>query len=738
MWPFGRSEGKERPTLMPESDLEIFNRDIGVGNVVKRRPGDSVSGVVTECTTCVDLLPPSPWPWLTPQHLPAGPPRPKSILSDIPIRELVRPNTFAADQFVTMRDWIGQVRDVWVDVTIQLKNGSVVTLEDSEEITWPRPEDVTPSVGDFIQTKKGNLRRGKWIFGAFDPNVDPSGYVLEVSAFYLEVEWLCQRYGNAGTSEPHPPSELQREYLETEDLRLYDAGDAHQTGAGDLSKTSIGSLQVHAGDKVRFRDQHDANSRYKHNMRPCETDGSQSVAEIVPRHKTLGYDLNVLTVFKVHTRIKVLWQDLSEAEGASTDFVPSLDLDDDEENVWPGDLVSTRETSDTADAIYVPSHVGIVQRVNSRDRVAQVRWFCGSVSFTGRDHSILLPGSYTGELQSNLETVSLYDITTTSLARTVGDLVTFTPAPLVSEGEIIDDMRGREYALVQTLLNSPSSNRDWVGEVVHLGLDGLLTIRLGASCNIREVRVPWECTYIAYGANDDESDDDEDDEADVGSGDSLWSRTGAASPEEQYPGVWFDEATGDGINDEQEAGWTTDEEGNVEEDDAKEDGNDAKEDGKEDEDGDGDTVMGDDPILLQVLDKSPSLSFSYAAMFPPSSRTGHAVSKPVAFDVLEEPPPSDHHFFDRGGESSLNGQRMRRIQKEHRILDASLPDGVWIRTWETATDLMRVLILGPLDTPYEYAPFVIDLHLDASFPTQPPKAFFHSWTQGGGPINPNL
>jgi len=52
--------------------------------------------------------------------------------------------------------------------------------------------------------------------------------------------------------------------------------------------------------------------------------------------------------------------------------------------------------------------------------------------------------------------------------------------------------------------------------------------------------------------------------------------------------------------------------------------------------------------------------------------------------------------------------------------------------------LLRCLIIGPRDTPYENAPFLIDLYLPDRFPAEPPQAHFHSWTSGLGRINPNL
>jgi len=51
---------------------------------------------------------------------------------------------------------------------------------------------------------------------------------------------------------------------------------------------------------------------------------------------------------------------------------------------------------------------------------------------------------------------------------------------------------------------------------------------------------------------------------------------------------------------------------------------------------------------------------------------------------------------------------------------------------------MSCLIIGPKDTPYEKAPFLIDIYLPERFPDEPPTAHFHSWTSGLGRINPNL
>ena len=108
---------------------------------------------------------------------------------------------------------------------------------------------------------------------------------------------------------------------------------------------------------------------------------------------------------------------------------------------------------------------------------------------------------------------------------------------------------------------------------------------------------------------------------------------------------------------------------------------------------------------------------------------------PEPFAILEGA-PDDHHFTSTS--RPLTASLMRRIAKENEIIQQSLPDGVFVRTWESRLDLLRVLIVGPHDTPYEFAPFIFDLQYGAQFPTSPPSAFFHSWTGNLGRVNPNL
>ena len=51
-------------------------------------------------------------------------------------------------------------------------------------------------------------------------------------------------------------------------------------------------------------------------------------------------------------------------------------------------------------------------------------------------------------------------------------------------------------------------------------------------------------------------------------------------------------------------------------------------------------------------------------------------------------------------------------------------------------DILRVMITGPVDTPYEHGLFVFDVRLPQDYPASPP--LFHYLSQCSGRLNPNL
>lgn len=82
--------------------------------------------------------------------------------------------------------------------------------------------------------------------------------------------------------------------------------------------------------------------------------------------------------------------------------------------------------------------------------------------------------------------------------------------------------------------------------------------------------------------------------------------------------------------------------------------------------------------------------------------------------------------------------RMSRIMQELARLQSSLPDGIFVRYASTRPDIMKFLITGPRDTPYENGLFEFDMLCGPKFPQEPPQVEFR--TTGGGWVefNPNL
>lgn len=110
-------------------------------------------------------------------------------------------------------------------------------------------------------------------------------------------------------------------------------------------------------------------------------------------------------------------------------------------------------------------------------------------------------------------------------------------------------------------------------------------------------------------------------------------------------------------------------------------------------------------------------------------------------DVDDEKIFHQHHFS--GPAATLAGGqaprgRMRRLIQEVSTLKTSLPDGIFIRHGSSRLDVMKVLIIGPKGTPYEYGLFSFDLYCPLEYPDKPPQMHFR--TTGGGKIrfNPNL
>ncbi|KAF3041355.1 hypothetical protein E8E12_008110 [Didymella heteroderae] len=701
--------------LIPESQLQLLDRALYVGDVVKRRADDHTSGTVIGTKAVCTLFPATQFQGgqitqATTDDL---------SIRNVPANELLNVHEYVEGAIVVYGDWVGRIENVYDEVAIKLSNNSVVVVEDPAELEHDEITVERLSVGDTVRTKKGNLRRGLWRYGAFDPNIKPEGMVVETRPIEIDVQWLARSIGAQDTqyAAEEPPANLGRDEFESPSFYRYDASAGAASTLPLLSNSTERTYHVTdvaVGDRVRFKDLSGAAVKYD-GTHTLPNGYPQGKVSRLPRTETLGYDMNVFLVMQTHTQVTVQWQDLTVTEDVSSSLIPDPNVEDDDE-VWPAEIICSKEDkSNNTDQqvgqwMKEPAKVGVVQEVKSRDRIASVRWFKNhDIKFFGAD---LLRPATTGELSETAEDVSLYDIySSPALTRRRGDFVLVHPRSLPA--------------------NFSSSGPNWFGEVVDLGLDGKVTIRLGAAKPVVDIQVVYEDVTLAYSTDMDneflnmqelDGDSIEDSEEDMSDFDSasfneMWI---------EYEGMEGEPPVGD------EADWSTEDEEEAEEDD------------------DDDTSMPDlEPVDgVDTSKTTPDPTASSGATdaaheatngdtAPESEDNADSSSEgPAPFLILDTPPPSSHHYIQNTTSSSA--AFMRRIAKEHKILRGSLPPNIFVRTWESRLDLIRVLIIGPSDTPYEYAPFVIDFHLGSSYPQAPPEAFFHSWTNGNGPVNPNL
>lgn len=311
-----------------------------------------------------------------------------------------------------------------------------------------------------------------------------------------------------------------------------------------------------------------------------------------------------------------------------------------------------------------------------------------------------------------------------------------------------------------------SDRIDWFGEVTDLGRDGFLTVRLGALDVVRDIRISPEYATIVYSSDGAPGYDSEDDSVDDSEFDSDEEAYEDDYDSDDYP--WL---TNDGVpvSDVEDESWST----------ASSDAGDehvahadfgtslplhtsSSKPGKfvrnmamalsfllfttqsiltsiDDMEIDQDEAMESviDKIMTNVDDPhihpSPPQAMSELTREPSFGQSLLTEGAPPAFAILDSEPPVSHAYYT--SPSTLTSHGIKRVTKEHRILQSSLPDGIFVRAWESRLDLLRVLIVGPIDTPYEFAPFVIDLRIPYDYPHVPPEAFFHSWT---AQVNPNL
>ena len=511
----------------------------------------------------------------------------------------------------------------------------------------------------------------------------------------------------------------------------------------------------------------------------------------MPTSVTGDYDLNIFQVVQPITKVKVQWQDSSFSDQDAISLMSYPNVDD--HDVWPGGKVSYQPDQENCDCDGVKfvrtRKVGVVQSVDAEDRVAKVRWYKDPlIEYPAEEGSYRTPLCKYGAISDRIGEVSLYELQPLAgFDICLGNMVFILPEPPQVQAvdmETYMNRQARQGNSLSTTRDSqaiqPESRSDiglkedeyegehssfvelgiiqamnlWgqteascsgvisgngssaplhqtettssFGEVTELCLDGDIIIRLGASPDAREIKTtPERVLVIASGdtrstdvASDWEADEtdsaDSEVESDSDGDDDTDESTASTGVKVEYEGVMV-------IGKENNVDmWETD-----------------------DEDTSTDKSDSDDKSNEDMRKDQPDFSHSRLTGLPPTPiATCPAISisnygsLPETFSIIEASAPQDHHFFNQ--KATLSGEQMRRVSKEYRILASSLPDGVFARSWEERLDLLRILIVGPSGTPYEFAPFVFDVTLGSLFPAHPPDIYFHSCTGNAGRVNPNL
>ena len=771
---------------------------------MKRLPSDSASGSVIKTSILCTIEPiytNLPYhgsdPWL---H------KAEENRIRVPAEELEYTDIEVHD-YVLYRGFFGEVFRKLEEVTMRLENGSVVRVRDVSELEVPccwkylkqgngrrklvshlkrsmarlEEDGNSPPLqfhegfypGQIVHTKKANLRLGSWIIGSYSPSVPPRGVIVESRVISIEVVWMRSKITEDDTTEPIMPDDILG-HDELQEVKIFNR---YSTPLN--TSTSYGSrytIDAGVGDKLRFRDVNSAAAKYS-DQNPQNTCG---VFRRIPRMITQGFDMNVFTVQDTKTLVTVQWQDGSITNQDAASLIPYMNVD--ENDVWVGEIVSLK-SAEVKDGVVTLKEVGVVQAVDARERLARVRWYeAPQVGIFEDDTATLVPGSAFGKLSNRESSVSLYEVAAyPPLSRRRGDIVLIQPQDGEKSEDLgqprIDHSNNAELPSIPgtyhedsplmpdngfqglhtsstVSIESTSDDRNgtspddyrWLGEVVDLGLDGFLTVRLGATARPEDIKISMDRVQLIVGGDDEDYSSEGMDDGES-SNVTMELEEHSASPVEQE--VIYEGGTPSDIA--EDAWMTSDEEDHGASNEANDDQGDEDHEMHDAQEDSNDRYHTNDelprreephntPTKNNLMNSNNSLGSPSEGSSKLESHNEYNFSQfpnmPQQFEIVDESTPSDHHFLSEAG-GILSAKLLRRIKKEHDMLRDSLPTGIWVRTWAERINLFRVLIVGPRGTPYELAPFVFDFYFPENFPLEPPEAHFHSWTSGAR-INPNL
>ncbi|KAI0722317.1 hypothetical protein C8T65DRAFT_628933 [Cerioporus squamosus] len=688
--------------ILSEDKLDLVDRMYQPGDLLKRSVDDVRSGIVTSVDVRGRL-----------EHAISGEPYP-SWVTEHDVESAVEVDM---GDYVVYNDWVGQVIEMFDEAWVEVAGGNLVRLPElsARLAIGEKGPDILPQPMSTVQGLFG------FLLGSTRPST--SDTVVSVKHTVLAISWLAINQSltpEEADARPRPQ-------------RVWHGSDLGKLTI--LSRRAEEALRV--GDRVRVK-----NSAVVHRTQHGKSSETHGVISV-----------DAYIVQETKSTVEVLWQDGTREVLDTRNTVPYLNPD--EYDCWPGDHVLWK-TEDSK------RHV-VVQSVNARERTAQVLVVeTGAIELASvleldphgtSDWSAVSP-SNDGLGVRRGDLVFIHREGTTNgveppMVPRIGEVEEWAREPptvgpdghlggwrrdVANIGTRIAELRGKEGSVEEPPFKRPEkgdTSLNWFGEVVDLHLDGTIEVVLPHG---DKVTVPLSRLTRLYDSVEQLEDLWGDDEGTVEEGEEVevW--------EMDEDGRWVEGTADDGEE------WESAEEGEDEE----------MHDAMDVEDASGEWSPSTDTVIppLQV---ETAQSPSHPDDSRPTSSSGRPRSPDVPkdamdieddpeegssespwkrFEVLPEAPP-DHAFYSTTP-AQPSRQFLTRLSKEYKALRSSLPDSILVRTYEDRSDLLRSLIIGPENTPYENAPFVIDWMLDANFPQTPPIAHFLSWTNGNGRVNPNL
>ncbi|CBQ68201.1 conserved hypothetical protein [Sporisorium reilianum SRZ2] len=662
--------------IISATDLDLVDRVFAVGSTCKRSLADASSGVVTATTNTLKL-----------QHLFSR----EEVADNVPAGDVVKSNHLNHGDLVIADDWIGEVDGVVEE--------ALVGNPDNDRLVR-----VCEMGGRLLL---GRIPKEHMAEDQIGVNLVQLGIreasIVDIKQTVIYVNWLALNQKltpEEQAKRPKPPA-LWTDYSK---LTLVKAFSERNHEIGDRVAFRTQALKDKYGAKITY-------------------------------HGRQRHPVDVMLIVGTKTELDVLWQDGSRTKEQASDMIPHVNLDEHES--WPGDWVYWKSDEHGS----VPR---VVQSMNPLERTAELRTPLSEhaeielvpsleIDVQGADHSVFSLHRGDSVMISERPTGWAGPFLTT-----VGD-----PRPDYDDLKMHDDLMNAEMNIVaiqghvdkKTKPGSEATEIDWYGTVEELLLDGTCRVRLPCGKKVVEKLDKLQIlSDSGFGMHEHAVMDDD-----------PWNM----DPEADYDDDMLDDEYDDEYDDDEDAMWV-DQNGEMVAN-GRDDWEDMSEGAPEVAE-----IHVDEPEAEKEQDAAPAVEAketaqkAMEAIVPSSAST--APEEPSAptelatassdsdwnqFAVLESAPTS-HAFYSKPLATQPGAAFFKRLQKEMKVLQSSLPETILVRAYEDRSDLLRVLIIGSEGTPYENAPFLLDFQLTSDFPNSPPVAHFHSWTNGHGRVSPNL